>query len=203
MRFQGKIINWNDDKGFGFVEPNGGGTRSFVHIKSFNKLSRRPLDGDLIIYEQIKEKNGKHKAVNIGLVSDRQIQKTSLKKSSTLGKSILLTFCVFISVAFFLDLIPIKILYAYIALSILTFVIYAFDKSAAKNGRWRTSESQLHLLSLIGGWPGAFFAQSKLRHKSSKKEFQQVYWTTVMINICAFGWLISEKGQPFLAAIGG
>jgi hypothetical protein len=32
MRFQGKVFNWNDDKGFGFFEPNGGGERAFVHM---------------------------------------------------------------------------------------------------------------------------------------------------------------------------
>lgn len=34
MKLQGQVVNWNDDKGFGFVEPNGGGDRAFVH-KSF------------------------------------------------------------------------------------------------------------------------------------------------------------------------
>ncbi|MEH6454645.1 MAG: DUF1294 domain-containing protein, partial [Psychromonas sp.] len=34
MKFQGKISNWQDGKGFGFVEPTGGGQRAFVHIKA-------------------------------------------------------------------------------------------------------------------------------------------------------------------------
>lgn len=51
MRLVGRIADWNDDKGFGFVTPNGGGDRAFVHIKSFEKRGRRPLDGDLISYE--------------------------------------------------------------------------------------------------------------------------------------------------------
>jgi cold shock CspA family protein len=60
LRFQGKLTNWNDDKGYGFVEPNGGGDRCFVHIKSFQRKSRRPVDGGLIIYEQVKEAKGKY-----------------------------------------------------------------------------------------------------------------------------------------------
>jgi len=37
--------------------------------------------------------------------------------------------------------------------SLLTFLIYAVDKAAAKKGGWRIKESTLHLLSFIGGWP--------------------------------------------------
>ncbi|MFN5835681.1 MAG: cold-shock protein, partial [Pseudanabaena sp.] len=31
MRFQGKISDWNDERGFGFVTPNGGGPKAFLH----------------------------------------------------------------------------------------------------------------------------------------------------------------------------
>ena len=51
MRFQGKIENWNEAKGFGFVRPNGCGARAFVHISSIKNRSRRPNNGDLITYE--------------------------------------------------------------------------------------------------------------------------------------------------------
>ena len=33
MRYAGRIREWNDDKGYGFVAPNGGGTEAFVHIE--------------------------------------------------------------------------------------------------------------------------------------------------------------------------
>jgi hypothetical protein len=48
LRFQGKLTNWNDNKGYGFVDPKGGGDRCFVHIKSFQRTSRRVVDCDLI-----------------------------------------------------------------------------------------------------------------------------------------------------------
>jgi len=53
--------------------------------------------------------------------------------------------------------------------------IKAFSKSAARKGAWRTQESTLHLLSLVGGWPGALVAQQKLRHKSKKQSFRFVF----------------------------
>jgi uncharacterized membrane protein YsdA (DUF1294 family) len=42
-------------------------------------------------------------------------------------------------------------------------MIYAKDKRAAEWGKWRTSESTLHTVSLIGGWPGGY-ANPKLTH---------------------------------------
>jgi uncharacterized membrane protein YsdA (DUF1294 family) len=91
-----------------------------------------------------------------------------------------------------------EILYLYIVASLVTFIVYAFDKSAAKNCRWRIPESQLHWLALLGGWPGAFIAQNTLRHKSIKAAFKQVYWITVILNIAAFCWLLSNQGQQLL-----
>ena len=69
--------------------------------------------------------------------------------------------------------------------SLLTFAVYGFDKSAAQAGRWRTAESTLHLLSLAGGWPGAWCAQRLFRHKSRKASFMAGYWATVLLNIAA------------------
>ncbi|WP_260590640.1 DUF1294 domain-containing protein [Variovorax sp. DXTD-1] len=72
-------------------------------------------------------------------------------------------------------------------INLLTVVIYGVDKSAAQAGRWRTAESTLHLLSLAGGWPGAWCAQRLFRHKSRKASFMASYWTTVVLNIAAVG----------------
>ena len=86
--------------------------------------------------------------------------------------------------------LPLWVLGAAVALNLLTFVVYAIDKSAAQSGQWRTKESHLHLLSLAGGWPGAWFAQQWLRHKSRKAEFRAVYWATVVVHCAALAaWL--------------
>ena len=67
--------------------------------------------------------------------------------------------------------------------SLVTFIVYALDKSAAKRGRRRVRERTLHLLSLLGGWPGALAAQRVLRHKCSKGRFLVVFWLTVVLNV--------------------
>ncbi len=195
MRFKGRLTNWNDDKGFGFVEPISGGERSFVHIKAFQSYSRRPVDGDLIIYEQVKESQGKFKAVNVTISLDRKpkaAKPNANNKPSSLGSLFTISFCIVLLVMAFSKAIPIEALFFYGSVSFITFLAYAFDKSSAQNGRWRTPEANLHILSLIGGWPGAFYAQNKLRHKSSKKSFQQTFWVTVIANVCGFIWLVSQ-----------
>lgn len=83
----------------------------------------------------------------------------------------------------------------YLAASVVTFIAYAIDKSAAKHDRWRTRESTLHLFAVVGGWPGALLAQRALRHKSRKKSFQVVFWITVVINCSVLAWLLLTVGE--------
>lgn len=78
----------------------------------------------------------------------------------------------------------------YLLLSVITFFSYRADKSAARNSAWRTSESRLLLLGLLGGWPGALLAQRLLRHKSSKPAFQAAFQVTVVLNCAALAWLL-------------
>jgi uncharacterized membrane protein YsdA (DUF1294 family) len=67
-----------------------------------------------------------------------------------------------------------------LVLSALTYWAYAIDKRRAREGRWRLPEVQLHLLELLGGWPGAYLAQRTLRHKISKRSYQVVFWLIVL-----------------------
>jgi uncharacterized membrane protein YsdA (DUF1294 family) len=94
--------------------------------------------------------------------------------------------------------LPPLILGAYVALSLMTFAIYAVDKSAAQNGDWRVGEALLQYLSLAGGWPGALLAQQILRHKSKKASFRRVFWATVFLNCAVLVWLHTSSGRSFL-----
>lgn len=93
--------------------------------------------------------------------------------------------------------IPKLVLGIYIGLSLATFLVYAWDKSAARRGAWRTSERTLHLLGVAGGWPGAVLAQNHLRHKSSKPSFRNIFWVTVVINCAVFAFLFTPDGLEF------
>jgi uncharacterized membrane protein YsdA (DUF1294 family)/cold shock CspA family protein len=200
MRFQGRLINWNDDKGFGFVEPNGGGDRAFVHIKAFKPHARRPVNGEIIIYELVRESNNRFKATNIKFLRDAKSSsnQSKAKGGSNFGVAFIILFCIGLSVSIVVGKLSLIIAGFYFVMSLITFIAYAIDKSAAQNGRWRIKESTLHVFSTIGGWPGAYFAQKKLRHKSSKEEFKSCYWVTVFLNLGALFWLHTEKGVNFL-----
>ncbi len=51
MRFQGRITDWNGDRGFGFITPNGGGARVFLHFRAMQNGEPRPAAGGLVTYE--------------------------------------------------------------------------------------------------------------------------------------------------------
>lgn len=86
--------------------------------------------------------------------------------------------------------LPAGVAAIYAGASLAAFAAYAIDKSAAKAGRRRTPESRLHLLALIGGWPGALAGQRLLRHKSAKPAFLRLFWLSALANCAALGgWL--------------
>ncbi|GLI27177.1 hypothetical protein ARHIZOSPH14_14190 [Agromyces rhizosphaerae] len=74
----------------------------------------------------------------------------------------------------------------YAVASVVAFVLYAVDKSAARADRRRIPESTLLTAGLVGGWPGAIVAQQVLRHKTVKREFRVPFWITVVLNVLAF-----------------
>ena len=70
-------------------------------------------------------------------------------------------------------------------------MLYRHDKRAAQGGRTRTRERTLHLVDLLGGWPGGLLAQDRLRHKTRKGAFQLVFWATVALNCALLAWALS------------
>lgn len=83
----------------------------------------------------------------------------------------------------------------YLVGSSLAFVAYGIDKAAAIGGVRRIPEACLHLLGLIGGWPGALVAQRVFRHKSGKVSFQVAFWIVAALNCLAALWLLSVTWQ--------
>lgn len=62
---KGSLKRWNEDKGFGFIEPDHGKKDIFIHISAFKRrMSRRPIAGDIIIYQVHADNDGKKRAVN-------------------------------------------------------------------------------------------------------------------------------------------
>ena len=99
-----------------------------------------------------------------------------------------------------LGVVPAYLAYLLLGMSALTFFVYARDKSSAEKRR-RTPESTLHLMSLLGGWPGALIAQQGFRHKNQKVSFQATFWLTVVGNLVLLAWLMVDDSA--LVAIAG
>ena len=187
MRYVGRVTDWNDAKGFGFVVPNGGGDRAFVHVKAFERHGRRPVDGDLISYVLQSDARGRRNATAIRYAQTRvapaPVPHRRLPRRVLAG----VAFAALLG-GWLLHKLPFAVVLVYAILSGIAMVLYAFDKSAATHGRQRTPESTLHAVALFGGWPGALLAQALFRHKSRKAEFQLLFWITVAVNCGALAW---------------
>jgi uncharacterized membrane protein YsdA (DUF1294 family) len=89
--------------------------------------------------------------------------------------------------------LPLAVPIVYSAVSVAAVIVYAADKSAARRDDWRTPERTLHLLALVGGWPGALVAQTAFRHKTRKMSFRLIFWITVAANCGALVWWVRSR----------
>lgn len=201
-RYQGKITSWTEERGFGFIAPNGGGAAVFVHIKSFASRGPRPAEDDVVTYELTVNEKGQQRAGNVAFVRHRGAPQADTRT----GANSVITaigFLGLIGACVLTGLLPSSALGLYVGASLVAFIAYGLDKSAARNNRWRTKESTLHMLGLVGGWPGALVAQQVFRHKSTKQSFRTTFWGTVVLNCAALAWFLSPFSASALRSLSG
>ena len=203
MRFEGTLTSWNDERGFGRIESTQGGEPIFVHASAWPRGAGRPQLNQPVSFEIELGSKGK-RARNVQLVQARRLPRIARQGATQWGTTTLLaipTFLVFYVVAAVLWRPPLWVAGWYLVASAVTFTAYALDKSAARRGARRIAESTLHALSFAGGWPGALLGQQLLRHKSSKHEFRQLFWATVVFNCVALVALISPLMRSVIHAL--
>ena len=194
MRFEGTVTSWNEERAFGFIEPSQGGQAVFLHITALPARHGRPAVNQRVTFELELNRDGKKRAKNVQLA--RTAQRAARTSRSTppsaavqWGGVTLLAipafFMLYLATAFFWR-VPVAVGAIYVGASVVCYLTYAADKSAAQRGRWRTPESTLLMLGLLCGWPGAVLAQQLLRHKSTKPAFRAAFWGTVWLNVAAF-----------------
>ena len=188
MRLRGKLTKWKDERGFGFITPIRGGERVFVHITGFSNHHRRPIVNQFVTYETVSDDKGQLRAEHVEFVGDDSI---NVAEGWMIASTIALLFLIFVGVSVYIGQLPFVVLALYVVLSVISFLVYRRDKSAAQQNQWRTGEGTLILLGLVGGWPGAFIAQQLFHHKTKKRSFQIAYWVTVVLNCLGLVLLLS------------
>ncbi|NTF32052.1 DUF1294 domain-containing protein [Rhizobium skierniewicense] len=87
-------------------------------------------------------------------------------------------------------MILVSALAAYLAFNIIVFLIYSWDKKAARRGEWRVRESVLLWLAFLGGSLGAVLAQQLLRHKTRKQPFRTYLISIIILQVVLCGSVI-------------
>ncbi len=178
-----RIEEWSSERGFGFLRHKG--QRVFLHRRDFSRRHKTPEVGDQVHFDIGKDAHGRTCARNAVHVNDGG----ALSYWNFLIVGIPLVMPIIALVLLDVDLRKAGV-YA-VALSSVTFLAYVHDKKRAVAKGWRVAEVHLHLLELLGGWPGAYLAQRKFRHKCSKVSYQAVYWFIVLAyQVVAFDALI-------------
>lgn len=150
MRFQGRIAEWKDDKGYGFIVPNGGGDKVFVHIKAFVRTARRPVGNELVNYTMGQDAQGRARAMDVAFARRPGVVRSRPSRNGIL-MVVRVLFLACIGALAVSNRIPAWIPLAYLVLSVVAYVAYQADKAAAKRDRWRTPENSLHVVALLGG----------------------------------------------------
>ena len=203
-REKGELLDWNDDRGFGFIRRPGGEENIFVHVKSIAQTYTRPRIGDLLIYDVGPGRNGKLAALNVDIVgANPRSRDASLRgaperpfASNSNGVWAACLLLVLLIGAIVLGRAPLWFGALYVVAGAASFGLYAADKAAAEAGQWRTPERVLHTLDLAFGIIGGFVGQHIFRHKTAKPSFQLVTWAIAVAHAVLLALLLAGIVSP-------
>jgi cold shock CspA family protein len=156
MRLEGIIKSWNDDRGFGFIEPTQGGQELFVHIKAFAPHVGRPLPNELVTFEVELGREGKKRAKNVEFMRQpRSLKSRRFNPAAQWGTASLLAIPAFLVLYLLVAVVwrvPKVVTAAYIVMSIVCFLVYFVDKQPPRrHGGARRKALFYYLGCLVGG----------------------------------------------------
>lgn len=203
MERLGKVVEWNGERGFGFVEPRDEGQpRVFFHIHDYRQDGRRPEAGEWVKFSAQRQADGRWRASTVRRAAAVKATKTTTraprhahaaKLPSWPGWSVLVAHVAGLAWVLGEGRLPPLAAMVLLGLCCVAWIACVLDKHAARSGQWRIPESTLHLLELAGGWPGAFIAQRVTRHKTRKRSYRMAFRCMVVLNIGAtWTWLLRQ-----------
>ncbi|MCJ8323049.1 MAG: DUF1294 domain-containing protein [Rhizobiales bacterium] len=89
------------------------------------------------------------------------------------------------------------ILSIYTGMSLLCFILFFIDKTRSEANGWRIAELYLHIVELLGGWPGAYLGQKYIRHKTKKLKYKLILWLITFIHLAFWAYLIYGLSTKF------
>lgn len=75
-----------------------------------------------------------------------------------------------------------------IPISIITFILFGYDKAQAKRGGQRIPEKTLLFLGIFGGAIGGLLGMQVFRHKTKHPEFWVILTLAAIVHIALFLW---------------
>ena len=160
-RHKGTLTQWNEARGFGFIEPAEGGDRVFCHARAFRDRDARPANGIRVTYALGRDDRGRFRAEDVWLsLTTRTAPKLAAASRSRIALALSVSGLFLLALVIVTSMGKLTLLAVpwYLALSTITFFAYGLDKTAARQDRRRTPERVLQSLALAGGWPGAWIA---------------------------------------------
>lgn len=203
MRRSGELIQWNNKGGYGFVRDDTG-RDYYVHISSIT--GGRPRLGDSLEFGTATGRKGRLSAVDVTIAATNPVPRPATlrevkqpaagisryKLGLRTAAATLMTLLILWAIG--TDRAPQWIGLLYAAMGAGSALLYRFDKLYALTGKYRVSETNLHVVDLCFGIIGGLAAQEVYRHKTVKPRFVATTWGIALLHTLglaalAFGWL--------------
>jgi uncharacterized membrane protein YsdA (DUF1294 family)/cold shock CspA family protein len=206
-RETGVLVDWRDERGFGFIRRPGNAGKIYVHMKSIGKSVDRPRHGDKLEYTVGADKTGRPVALDVIFIRDtpppppKPMVDTHSHAPHTVmgvatrvvGAAVILAL---LSANVITERLPVWIAALYLIAGIGSFLLYRSDKLAAVGQGWRKPEIRLQLLDLTFGIVGGLFAQHVFRHKTYKPDFVSITALIAALHILVLGLILFNVFAP-------
>lgn len=177
QRIQGRLVSWDDERGFGFIEAEGLNAPVFMHVKFLRAKHQRPVAGDVIRFALGRGRDGGPAASDAEILGappppPRKVQRPSMLDVSRLLAAVAIL--VGATIAYAVNVAPLWFPAIYFVMTLGSGIAYWLDKMFAREHRQRVSENMLHFADSFFGIAGGLFAQHVFRHKTRKRSFRAV-----------------------------